>query len=275
MVHAIAVATWRVVNPSADASGFTRSAKCLPACTKTSASCMLQPVVNKLVSQSGSATGQRRTGLLVMFFRTMGENVAEGMREVSIVTSMCLQYATVSLDELQPRLDSDLRLSCEVVNERIIANALIEHGTHRTWPDSRRSVLVAATWWRSSTTRVGRFPQSAVHATIRRAISNFNNVRAAEFQFVGSISIPITMTTTIPQLQLRSIFDLLKDRFIVPSYQRGYRWEARQVEALLDDLAAFQLSTRQSSPNTFYCLQPIVVRRRLERNGNSSTDSSD
>src|ERR1035438_8698715 len=100
MVHAIAVATWRVVNPGVEASGFTRSAKCLPACIKTSASCMLQPVVNKLVSQSGSATGQRRTGLLVMFFRTMGENVAEGMREVSIVTSMCLQYATVSLDEL-------------------------------------------------------------------------------------------------------------------------------------------------------------------------------
>ena len=37
----------------------------------------------------------------------------------------------------QPQLDSDLRLSCEVVNERIIANALIEHGTQRTWPNSR------------------------------------------------------------------------------------------------------------------------------------------
>jgi uncharacterized protein DUF262 len=69
---------------------------------------------------------------------------------------------------------------------------------------------------------------------------------------------------TRPNLQLRSIHDLLKDRFLVPSYQRGYRWEARQVEALLDDLAAFQLSTRQSSPDTFYCLQPIVVRRRSE-----------
>ena len=67
VVHAIAVATWRVVNPGANASGFTRSAKCLPACTRTSASCMLQPAVNKLVSQSESAMGQRRTSLLVMF----------------------------------------------------------------------------------------------------------------------------------------------------------------------------------------------------------------
>jgi hypothetical protein len=70
--------------------------------------------------------------------------------------------------------------------------------------------------------------------------------------------------TTPPKLQLRSIFDLLSERFFVPSYQRGYRWGARQVEALLNDLAAFQSSSRQSSPNTFYCLQPVVVRRRSE-----------
>jgi Protein of unknown function DUF262 len=67
--------------------------------------------------------------------------------------------------------------------------------------------------------------------------------------------------TTAPELRLRSIFDLLQERFSVPSYQRGYRWAPRQVEALLDDLAAFQLSSRQSSPNTYYCLQPVVVRR--------------
>lgn len=64
------------------------------------------------------------------------------------------------------------------------------------------------------------------------------------------------------QLRLRSVFDLLKERFFVPTYQRGYRWTARQVEALLDDLAGFQLSSRQGNPNTFYCLQPVVVCRR-------------
>jgi hypothetical protein len=72
------------------------------------------------------------------------------------------------------------------------------------------------------------------------------------------------MTTTIPQLRLRSVLDLLNERFFVASYQRGYRWTAQQVEALLEDLAAFQLSSRQSSPDTYYCLQPVVVRRRTE-----------
>jgi hypothetical protein len=68
--------------------------------------------------------------------------------------------------------------------------------------------------------------------------------------------------TAPPTLQLRSIFDLLTEKFFVPSYQRGYRWTARQVEALLDDLAAFQLASRRTDPTNFYCLQPVVVRRR-------------
>lgn len=48
-------------------------------------------------------------------------------------------------------------------------------------------------------------------------------------------------------------------RFFIPSYQRGYRWDREQVEALLNDLAEFEkdLSLRQ-----FYCLQPLVVVRR-------------
>ena len=65
---------------------------------------------------------------------------------------------------------------------------------------------------------------------------------------------------TVPALRLRSICDLLSERFFVPTYQRGYRWTARQVEALLDDLAAFQL--RERNPDAYYCLQPVVVRRR-------------
>lgn len=50
--------------------------------------------------------------------------------------------------------------------------------------------------------------------------------------------------------------------FIVPSYQRGYRWEAAQVEKLLDDLYDFCVLKSQSNPfvGSFYCLQPIVVK---------------
>lgn len=45
----------------------------------------------------------------------------------------------------------------------------------------------------------------------------------------------------------------IEGEFYVPSYQRGYRWEKSQVEALLDD--AFENGERP------YCLQPIVVRK--------------
>ncbi len=62
----------------------------------------------------------------------------------------------------------------------------------------------------------------------------------------------MTATST---LQLRSIFDLLKDKFFVPSYQRGYRWTARQVEALLDDLAAFQIERRLQEDAYWFFLQ--------------------
>jgi hypothetical protein len=55
------------------------------------------------------------------------------------------------------------------------------------------------------------------------------------------------MTTTTPQLRLRSVFDLLNERFFVASYQWGFRGKAQQVGEQLEDLAAFQLSSRQNS----------------------------
>lgn len=48
--------------------------------------------------------------------------------------------------------------------------------------------------------------------------------------------------------------------FIVPSYQRGYRWDERQVKDLLDDFLEF-LNNKSGS---FYCLQPIVVKKNGE-----------
>ncbi len=66
------------------------------------------------------------------------------------------------------------------------------------------------------------------------------------------------------RLRLRSIGDLLGERFLIPRYQRGYRWTARQVKALLEDIAAFQRATRErgATAGVFYCLQPVVVRWR-------------
>ena len=44
-------------------------------------------------------------------------------------------------------------------------------------------------------------------------------------------------------------------RFIIPSFQRGYRWERKQVTDLLDDLFSFSAGDQAS-----YFLQPLVVK---------------
>lgn len=44
------------------------------------------------------------------------------------------------------------------------------------------------------------------------------------------------------------------EHFIIPYYQRGYRWESYHVEALLDDIHNFIQANEEN-----YCLQPIVV----------------
>ncbi|MEI7729717.1 MAG: DUF262 domain-containing protein [Verrucomicrobiota bacterium] len=66
--------------------------------------------------------------------------------------------------------------------------------------------------------------------------------------------------STVP-LKLRSVADLVEKNevFFIPNYQRGYRWDADQVEALLNDLAKFEANKGSSE---YYCLQPLVVVKR-------------
>ena len=52
------------------------------------------------------------------------------------------------------------------------------------------------------------------------------------------------------------------EHFLIPYYQRGYRWEINHVEALLDDIHSFIQSKEEN-----YCLQPIVVAPREDENG--------
>lgn len=59
-------------------------------------------------------------------------------------------------------------------------------------------------------------------------------------------------------LVLKSINQLLENRFFIPSYQRGYRWSETQVVQLLDDV--WEFSQKVKSSGEFYCLQPIVVK---------------
>lgn len=74
----------------------------------------------------------------------------------------------------------------------------------------------------------------------------------------------------IMALDKKPIVDLRNYEFIIPNYQRGYRWDYEQVEALLNDLYAFWCGNQDAiqafmggnkdvKPNEFYCLQPVVV----------------
>ena len=60
-----------------------------------------------------------------------------------------------------------------------------------------------------------------------------------------------TLSLHIPTLAIRDVGNLT-EHFRVPKFQRGYRWERRQVEQLLNDI-------HKSDPQLPYYLQPIVV----------------
>ncbi|WP_425640653.1 DUF262 domain-containing protein [Marinomonas gallaica] len=63
-----------------------------------------------------------------------------------------------------------------------------------------------------------------------------------------------------PELELKSINDLLTFSFFIPAYQRGYRWSQRQVIELLEDVYEF-CDRKQPKEDDFYCLQPVVVKQ--------------
>lgn len=89
-------------------------------------------------------------------------------------------------------------------------------------------------------------------------------------------------------LKIRHVADLMGLKFRIPSFQRGYRWERKQVEQLLDDLLEFeenverareldddnegwnrkhpdnaQKPTRNEANIGYYCLQPLAVASTL------------
>ena len=60
-------------------------------------------------------------------------------------------------------------------------------------------------------------------------------------------------------LKIVHVNDLHGMYFNIPYYQRGYRWETKQVYNLLDDLLEFKDNEDKNSIKQFYCLQPLVV----------------
>ena len=80
------------------------------------------------------------------------------------------------------------------------------------------------------------------------------------------------------RITLKTVGELLGMKFIIPDYQRGYRWTKQQVNDLLNDLDEFrkkleesrkeeQTSAKNVNKNEiddFYCLQPLVVKECIE-----------
>lgn len=65
--------------------------------------------------------------------------------------------------------------------------------------------------------------------------------------------------------KLKAVAEFLdgKHHFSITSYQRGYRWDKKQVEDLLKDIWDF--TKDKHNKETFYCLQPIVVKQHKNK----------
>lgn len=67
------------------------------------------------------------------------------------------------------------------------------------------------------------------------------------------------------KIELRAVNELLGMKFYIPNYQRGYRWTEQQVKDLLNDINEFKPEiNKDTNEETWYCLQPVVVRRMDE-----------
>ncbi len=68
-------------------------------------------------------------------------------------------------------------------------------------------------------------------------------------------------------LELKTINELHQYSFYIPSYQRGYKWTPKEVDDILNDINDFKpRPIEDSDDKTWYCLQPIVVKRREKEN---------
>jgi uncharacterized protein with ParB-like and HNH nuclease domain len=65
---------------------------------------------------------------------------------------------------------------------------------------------------------------------------------------------------SLNEIKLKTITELLGMNFYIPEYQRGYRWTQTNVNQLLADIWDYRQEAKNN--HTFYCLQPVVVRKR-------------
>lgn len=74
-------------------------------------------------------------------------------------------------------------------------------------------------------------------------------------------------------IKLKSISELLRYKFFIPSYQRGYRWTSQQVEDLLNDV--WEFSKPKKKDYEFYCLQPLVVKEMSDEDKQKNSLTED
>ena len=68
------------------------------------------------------------------------------------------------------------------------------------------------------------------------------------------------------KIELKPVSELLGMKFFIPNYQRGYRWTEQQVKDLLNDVNEFKSEkVKDSNEETWYCLQPLVVKKMEEK----------
>ena len=77
------------------------------------------------------------------------------------------------------------------------------------------------------------------------------------------------------KIELKSVKELLGMKFFIPSYQRGYRWTEQQVKDLLNDINEFiPEKNKDSNEETWYCLQPLVVREMDENDSRLENETN-
>ena len=78
---------------------------------------------------------------------------------------------------------------------------------------------------------------------------------------------------SLRQLEIKHVADLLDMHFHIPNYQRGYRWESKHIEDLLNDLYSFsiQMDVTENRSGKFYCIQPLAVVKNKELSTHTET----
>lgn len=59
----------------------------------------------------------------------------------------------------------------------------------------------------------------------------------------------------------KKVITQIKGKFVIPSYQRGYRWTTEEITRLLDDIMEHKKNNLCNAEASSYYLQPIVVKR--------------